>query len=76
MSNSEAAVGATPSRQLLPRAIRRRLRHGTPYLFRALVLSETLVDHLAKQVVIGPSQVLDLDHKLRPNPMHAAQHQR
>jgi len=52
------------------------VRHGTPYLSRALVLPETLIDHLAKQVVVGPSQVFDFGHKLKANPMHAAEHER
>ena len=35
-----------------------------------------LVKDLTKQIVIRPCQVLDLDHKLRPNPVHAAEDER
>src|SRR6266446_10921972 len=41
-----------------------------------LVLSQTLVNDLTKQVVAGPRQVFDLDHKLGTNPVHAAEHER
>jgi hypothetical protein len=41
-----------------------------------LVLPQTLINHLTKQVVVGPSQVFDLDHKLGTNPMHAAEDER
>ena len=37
-----------------------RVRHGTADLGRRLVLAETFVDNLAEQIVLGPSQILDL----------------
>jgi hypothetical protein len=40
------------------------------------VLSQALIDYLARQIFLCPSEVFDLDHELRPNPMHAAQYQR
>jgi hypothetical protein len=43
---------------------------------RILVLSQTLANDLTKQVVIRPRQVFDLDHKLGPNPMNAAEDER
>jgi hypothetical protein len=36
------------------------VRHGTADLGRRLVLAETFVDNLAEQIVLGPSQILDL----------------
>jgi hypothetical protein len=52
------------------------VRHGAADLDRVLVLSQTLVDDLTKQVFVRPSQVFDFGYKLRANPMHAAQHER
>ena len=40
-----------------------------------LVLAQTLIDHLAQQIVLGPGQKLDLHDELGANPMHAAEHQ-
>ena len=50
------------------------MRYRVAYFSLILVLPQTLANYLAKQVVVGPSQVFDLDHKLRSYPMHAAQH--
>jgi hypothetical protein len=52
------------------------VRHGTLDVGRILVLSQTLVDYLPKQVIVDPSQVFDLDNKLGPNPVHAAEDER
>ena len=52
------------------------VRDGTLDVGRILVLSQTLVNDLTKQVVICPAQIFDLDHKLRPNPVHAAEDER
>ena len=41
-----------------------------------LVLLQTVVNYLTKQVFVCPCQVFDLDHKLGPNPVHAAQDER
>jgi hypothetical protein len=46
------------------------------HLNRIFILAKTLVDDLAEQVIVRPSQVLDLGYKLRANPVHAAQHER
>jgi hypothetical protein len=37
-------------------------------------LTQTLVNDLPKQIVVGPDQVLDLGDQLRPHSMHAAEH--
>jgi hypothetical protein len=50
-----------------------KLRHRPAYLSRILVLSQTLIDDLTKQVVLRPSQVFDLDDKLGPYPMRTAE---
>jgi hypothetical protein len=55
---------------------RRLVRQGTADLGRILVFSQTLVDDLTKQVIVGPSQVFDFGNKLRVNPMHAAEDER
>ena len=52
------------------------VRQGTLDVGRILVLSQTLVNHLTKQVVICPAQIFDLDHNLRPNPVYAAKDER
>ena len=49
------------------------MRHGAADLGRRFVLAQAFVDYLAKQVVLCPSQVFDIDHKLRAYPMHAAE---
>ena len=36
-------------------------------------LTQTLVNDLPKQIVVGPDQVLDLGDQLRPHSMHAAE---
>ena len=36
------------------------------------VLAQAFVDYLAKQVVLCPSQVFDLDDKIETYPMHTA----
>src|SRR5712671_6217823 len=41
------------------------VRYGTLDVGRILVLPQTLVNDLTKQVVFCPCQVFDLDHKLR-----------
>src|SRR5271155_3790801 len=53
-----------------------KLRHRPTYLSRFLVLPQTLVNDLPKQVIVRPSQVFDLGNELGANPMHAAQHKR
>jgi hypothetical protein len=73
MSVAKSPVSPLPGR-LLRLAV--SIQHPTPYIRRILVFPQTLIDNLAKQVIIRPSQVLDFGYKLRPNPMHAAQHQR
>jgi hypothetical protein len=52
------------------------MRRGAADLCGRLVLAQALVDHLAKQVVLRPGQILDFGDKLRPHPMHAAQDER
>jgi hypothetical protein len=52
------------------------VRRGTLDAGWILVLSQTLVNDLTKQVIAGPRQVFDLDHKLGPNPVHAAEDER
>jgi hypothetical protein len=52
------------------------LIHGTLDVGRILVLSQTLVNDLTKQVVICPRQVFDLDDKLGLNAVHAAEDER
>jgi hypothetical protein len=50
--------------------------HRTLDVGRILVLSQTLINDLTKQVVVGPCQVFDLYHKLRANSVHAAHDER
>jgi hypothetical protein len=52
------------------------VRDGTPDVGRILVLSQTFVNDLTKQVVARPCQIFDLDDKLRPNPVDAAEDER
>jgi hypothetical protein len=52
------------------------VRHGTTNVGRIVVLSQALVNDLTKQVVIRPCQIFDLNHKLGPNPVHAAEDER
>jgi len=52
------------------------IRRRTTDLGRILVLSQTLVNDLTKQVILCPSQIFDLDNKLGPNPVHAAEDER
>jgi hypothetical protein len=40
------------------------VRHRAADLGRRLVLAQTLIDHLAQQIVIGPGQKLDLGDQL------------
>src|SRR5271156_2992378 len=42
-------------------------------LGRKSLSTQTLVDHLAQQVVLRPSQIFDLGDKLGPDPMYAAE---
>jgi hypothetical protein len=52
------------------------VRQGTLDVSRILVLSQTLINDLTKQVILCPSQVFDLDYKLGPNPVDAAEDER
>jgi hypothetical protein len=52
------------------------VRHAALDVTRILVLPQTLIDHLTKQIIVGPAQVCDLDHKLRSDPMHPVEHER
>jgi hypothetical protein len=52
------------------------VRNGTADLARIFVLAQTLINHLAKQVIVRPGQIFHLNHKLRLNPMHAAEDER
>jgi hypothetical protein len=49
------------------------VRNGTLDVGRFLVLSQTLVNDLTKQVFLCPCQVFDLDYELGPNPVHAVE---
>src|ERR1700738_568716 len=40
------------------------------------VLAQTLLNHLPEEVIVRPGQIFYLNHKLRSNPMHAAQRER
>ena len=51
------------------------IRHRTAHVGRVLVLPHTLVDYLAEQVIIRPSQVFDLDDEFGTYPVHAAQNE-
>ena len=52
------------------------VQHGMAHLGWIFVFPQTLVDHLTKEVVPGPCQVFDLDNKLGPNPVDAAENER
>ena len=43
---------------------------------RVLILPPTLINHLARQILLSPIRVFDLADELRVNPMHSAQHRR
>jgi hypothetical protein len=47
--------------------------HVAVHLSRGLVVAQTLIDHLAQQIVLGPGQKLDLRDELGTDPMQAAQ---
>jgi len=49
-----------------------RIRHLAAHLSRGLVLAQTLIDHLAQQIVLGPGEKLHLRDELGPDPMNAA----
>ena len=49
------------------------MRHRTAHFGRRLVLAQTLVSHLAQQIVVGPGEIFDFRDKLGPHPMHAAE---
>src|SRR5262249_22711000 len=44
----------------------------TTHFGSRLVLAQTLVDHLAQQIVAGPGKIFHLDDQLGPDPMGAA----
>jgi hypothetical protein len=52
------------------------VRYRSADFGRRHILAQTLVDHLTKQVIVGPCQVFNFGYKLRANPMHAAKHER
>jgi hypothetical protein len=52
------------------------IRNGPNYIASRLVLSNAVKDYMAKEVVVRPGQVGDLDNHLRPDPMHARQNER
>ena len=43
--------------------------------YRRLVLAQAFIDDLAQEIVFGPGQELDIDNKLGPDPMHAAENE-
>jgi hypothetical protein len=45
------------------------MRHRTPYLGRRLILSQSLIDHLPQQIVVGPGEIFDLGDELGPHPL-------
>src|SRR5215204_933909 len=49
------------------------IRNGPNYIAGRLVLSNAVKDYMAKEVVVRPGQVGDLDNHLRPDPMHATE---
>ena len=55
---------------------RPRIGHGTTHLGRIFVLSQTLICHSAKEIVVGPYQIFDLDYELGSHPMHPAEDER
>jgi hypothetical protein len=52
------------------------MRHAVAQLGRRLVLTQSLIDELAQQIVFDPGEIFDLGDQFGPHPMHAAQHQR
>jgi hypothetical protein len=46
-----------------------------PHLGRRFVLTQTLVNHLPQQIVVGPCEVSDLGYQLGLYPMHPVEHQ-
>jgi hypothetical protein len=60
--------GSAPTSGFVP-AVGRRTSAAAGFL------TQTLVNDLPQQIVVGPGQVLDLGYQLRPHPMHAAEHQ-
>jgi hypothetical protein len=52
------------------------MRHRPADLGRGLVLAQSFVHNLAQQVLIGPSEKLDLGDEFGPDPMDAPEHQR
>jgi hypothetical protein len=51
-------------------------RYFATNVLGVFVFSQTLIDHLSQQVVVGPGQEFDLGYQLGPYPMHATQYQR
>jgi hypothetical protein len=51
------------------------VRRLPAHLGRRLVLAQTLVNHLAQQIVVGPGEIFHLNDQLGPYPMHAAEDQ-
>jgi len=52
------------------------VRHETTDIGRILVLSQTFISDLTKQVIVCPSQIFDLDHKVRAHPMNTTEDER
>jgi len=52
------------------------VRYGALNVSRVLVLWQAFVGDLAKQVIVCPAQVFDLDHELGANPVYAAKDER
>jgi len=49
-----------------------RLRRLTPHLRSRLVLSQTKIDDLPQQIIVGPGQEFDFGNKLRLHPVDTA----
>ena len=47
------------------------MRNRPNYGVGRLVLPNAIKDHMAEEILVRPGQVSDLDHHLRPDPMHA-----
>ena len=47
------------------------MRNGPDDVPRGLVFAHAVEHDVAKEVVVRPRQIRDLDHHLRPDPMHA-----
>ena len=56
--------------------LRGRARSRTLDVASRFVFAQSLIDHLAQQIVFGPGQKLDLGDEFRPHPMDAAENQR